>query len=429
MEQPQEQDLGQRALAYERFVKANLRRNIVAQLLQGMLGQTGNRIFNAPTFLPSYLFLLSGSDLIVGLARSLQALGRVISPMIGASIIGHRPRVLWVGLVSGGLARSQILGVALAGMWLVAGPATVAILVFMMLMGFFQGIQGVVFNSLRAKVIPVDRRGLVSGLRNFLAGLTSAAISYYAGRYFIDANLLGDGYAALFLVAFAITMLGLVALGLTREPEAVSVRAEASVFENLRFLPQMLRDDPPFARFFVARSLATFGRMAVPFYILYARTQIDLSGAMLGVLTTLWLLTGTTTNLVWGSIADRNGYRVVMIASLAVWTLIQVELLMVHGLGGLMIFFIVVGMATGGFNMAGMNMVLEFGDDEDIPLRVAASSTAVNFIAMIGPLLGGAIAMSFGYEAVFCVCIALSALALVTVVLWVPEPRSFPQER
>jgi MFS family permease len=423
----EEQDLGRRALAYERFVRINLRRNIVAQLLQGMLGQTGNRVFNAPTFLPSYLFLLSGSDLIVGLARSLQALGTVISPMIGASLIGHRPRILLVGLMAGGLSRAQILGVALAGLWLSGGSAVAAILLFMMLMGFFQGIQGVVFNSLRAKVIPVNRRGLVSGLRNFLAGLTSAAIAYYAGSYFIDSNLLGNGYAALFLVAFGITMLGLACLGLTREPPSVTVKAETSALDNLKILPSMLRANKAFARFFFARSLGAFGRMSIPFYILYAHTKVELSGTMLGVLTTLWLLTGTTTNLFWGSIADRNGYRIVMIVGIAIWILIQVELLTVSGLGGLMIFFALVGMASGGFNMAGQNMVLEFGDAEDIPLRLAASSTAVNFIGMVGPVLGGAIAMTAGYEAVFGLCIALQTIALFVILLWVPEPRHQPR--
>ena len=48
-------------------------------------------------------------------------------------------------------------------------------------MGAFQGIAQVTMNSLRAKVIPINKRGIVGGARNFLAGLTSAAVSYAAG--------------------------------------------------------------------------------------------------------------------------------------------------------------------------------------------------------------------------------------------------------
>ena len=71
-------------------VARNLRRNAAVQLLHGLFGQTGFRLVSAPTFLPAYLFALSGSDFAVGLARSLQAAGTVASPMLGASLIGHR---------------------------------------------------------------------------------------------------------------------------------------------------------------------------------------------------------------------------------------------------------------------------------------------------------------------------------------------------
>ena len=74
----------------KQFVQQHLRRNIVVQLAHGMFGQTGFRLFNAPTFLPVYLYTISGSEFLVGLARSLQAGGQVLTPVLGASLIGHR---------------------------------------------------------------------------------------------------------------------------------------------------------------------------------------------------------------------------------------------------------------------------------------------------------------------------------------------------
>src|SRR5271165_3077874 len=54
---------------YERFVEKNLPRNFAGHFLHGMLGMTGFRIFNAPTFLPAYLHLITralpGSDFLV----------------------------------------------------------------------------------------------------------------------------------------------------------------------------------------------------------------------------------------------------------------------------------------------------------------------------------------------------------------------------
>ncbi len=411
----------------EEYVRQHLSRNVVIQLLHGMLGQTGFRLFNAPTFLPVYLYSISGSEFFVGLARSLQALGQMLTPVLGASLIGHRSRMLKVSLVTGGLMRIQILFIALTGLFLSHTSIGIyAIAFFLTMLGFFQGIQSVMMNSLRAKVIPVQRRGVVTGWRNFLAGATTASLSYFAGGYFIDNHILGNGYAALFLLAFAITALGLVALAFTREPEAAQVRHRENVIQSFRALPDLLKNNPPFAKFFLTAALGSFGRMAMPFYILYAHTVVEISGTMLGVLTTLWMLTSTAVNLVWGSIADRNGYRIVMILTLGLWTLAHLELLMTDGILGVLIFFIMIGTAVGGFNQARQNMVMELGAEEDIPLRVAVSDMAVSTIGTVGPLAGGLIAAFTGYAAIFEFCVVAQLIGLIILIGWIPEPRVRP---
>ena len=401
----------------------HLRRNTAVQLAHGMLGQTGFRLVAAPTFLPAYLFALSGSDFTVGLARSLQALGTVASPMVGASLIGHRKKILGITLAASGLMRLQILGLAAAGFLLGAGATVAAIVVFLALMGFFQGIAQVTMNSLRAKVIPVNRRGIVSGARNFLAGLTSAAVSYAAGAYVIDANLFGNGYSSVFLLAFVITSFGLGALALTREPRAESVRGRESIVETFRAVGPILRRQPAFRRFFIARAIGSCGRMALPFYILFAGTRMELTGTTLGLLTTVWMLTSSAANLAWGLLADRRGYKIVMLATLACWTASHVQLLFVESLAGVVVFFVLMGMASGGFNQSGQNMVLEFGSIKDIPIRLAASASAVNLIGAVGPVVGGGIVALTGYVELFAVTIALQLVALAILAVSVPEPR------
>ena len=388
-----------------------------------MFGQTGMRLVSAPTFMPAYLFALSGSEFVVGLTRALQAAGTVVSPIIGASTVGHRPKVLSATLATAALMRLQILGLALAGFFLGQRALLPAIIVFLTLMGFFQGMAQVTMNTLRARVIPVHRRGFVSGARNFLAGFTSAGVSYLAGAYVLENDLLGNGYGTVFLVAFVIASCGLGALALTRETETTAVRPRESSRQALRAIPGLLRDDPEFAKFFVARALGSFGRMALPFYILYAGTKMELTGTVLGVLTTVWMITSSTSNLFWGLLADRRGYRIVMILTLAIWTLSHVQLLFVESLTGVIAFFVAMGIPSGGFNQSGQNMVLEFGGTEDIPIRLAASGSSVNFVGAIGPLLGGLIVWTLSYPTLFIITIALQIAGLVILVRWVPEPR------
>ena len=408
-----------------REVAKALPRNVAVQWAHGLLGQTGFRLVAAPTFLPQYLFLLSGSDFVVGLARSLQALGTVVTPVVGASRIGHRKKILGITLAASGLMRLQVLGVALAGLLLGAGAAVYAVVLFLALMGLFQGIAQVTMNSLRAKVIPAHRRGVVDGVRNFLAGLSTAAFSYAAGVYLVDANVLGDGYAgyaAAFLLAFSIAALGWFALALTREPRAESVRGRESIRETFRAVVPILREQPVFRRFFAARALGSCGRMALPFYILFLGTRIELSGAALGLFTSVWMFTSSLAVLFWGLLADWRGHKVVMMATLLCWTVSHAQLLTVQSQTEAVLFFVLVGLASGGFNQAGQNMVMLLGQLRDIPIRLAASGAAVNLVGAVGPFVGGAIVYFTGYEALFALTIVLQGVALLLLGRWVPEP-------
>jgi MFS family permease len=404
-------------------VDRDLKRNFVAHLLHGLLGQTGFRLVNAPTFLPAYVLLLSGSDFVVGLARSIQYLGMFLSPILGASLIEHRRRVLPVGFLVGSLMRVQVLGIALAGLLLPEQWTVIAICVFLGFFGFFMGMQGVIFNYLMSKVIPVERRGRLLGLRNSLAGLTAAGVAYLGGEYLVGRDVLGNGYAVTFLVAFVLTCLGLAMLLMIREPEPPIVRAPTRLRERLRDLPALLRADRAFTWYFVCRALATMGRMAAPFYILHAGDVIGLTGTHVGILSTAFVLANSVTNLAWGLMADRTGFRRVFIVSLLLWIASVVTLMASGSLSGFVLAFVGIGAGMGGFQMAAQNMALEFGRREDLPLRIAVANSAQELVGAIGPLLGGIIAITFSREAVYEIAIAFQLGAVLLTWLRVDEPR------
>ena len=49
-------------------VESNLKRNYISYFLHGMLGLTGFRLIYAPTFIPAYVQMLTGSTVMVDLA-------------------------------------------------------------------------------------------------------------------------------------------------------------------------------------------------------------------------------------------------------------------------------------------------------------------------------------------------------------------------
>ena len=419
-----EPTLAEKEAAYEKFVWANLKRNYIGHYLHGMLGMTGFRLINAPTFLPAYLHMLSGSNTVVGLGLALQQLGGVLSPIVGANQIEHRTKVMPAALWMGGLARMQIIGMALAGWFLSGQSRVVAIIGFMFLFGLFMGTQRVVFSMLLAKVIPISRRGRLQAWRNATGGLIAAGLAYLAGRYFIDANLFGNGYSTTFIFAFALTSLGLTALRLLMiEPEPPTVRPRSRLIDRFKDFPALLAEKG-FLYFMIVQMLAITARMAVPFYILFASSTIELNGKNLGLLSLAFLGADTISNLVWGYLGDKTGFRLVMLLSLLVWVGSTVLLMGAHDFLPIFMAFFGLGAAQSGYMMSAGTMILEFGERDEMPMRIAFSATAEGIMGSIGPLLGGVISSTLGYGPMFSISIAFLVAALIVLITLVKEPRT-----
>ncbi|HEY4942546.1 MAG TPA: MFS transporter [Rhizomicrobium sp.] len=418
------EDEHEREAAYEGFVWKNLRRNYAGHFVHGMLGMTGFRLVNAPTFIPAYLHLISGSDFFVSLGASLQQLGGVISPIAGAAQIEHRKKIMPVSMFLGTMMRVQILGIALAGWFLGGTPLLVSVLLFLFLLGLFSGPQGVAFQFLLAKMIPIERRGQLQGWRNLTGGIVAASLSYFAGHYLVGHNVFHNGYSTTFTLAFILTSLGLTAFRfLVREPEPPTIRAKSSIRDRMRDLVPMLRSNPGFMYFMIARTFAIASRVAQPFYIIYVGKKIGFSGETVGMLSLAFLGADTVMSVGWGYLADRFGFRSNFIIALVFWISSTILLMQVSSPLWLFIAFFGLGAGNSGYQMSAQNIVFEFGHRDDMAMRLAFSNTAESIMSAAGPLLGGVIAASFGYFAVFWVAVVCEAVALVLLVTLVEEPR------
>lgn len=414
----------ERETAYEGFVWKNLRRNYTGHFIHGMLGMTGFRLVNAPTFIPAYLHLISGSDFYVSLGASLQQLGGVVSPIAGATQIEHRKKILPVSMFLGTMMRVQILAIALAG-WLLGGTSLlIAVLTFLFLLGLFSGPQGVAFQFLLAKMIPIERRGQLQGWRNLMGGIIAASLSYFAGKYFVGHNILGNGYSTTFALAFILTSCGLTAFALiVREPEPPTIRPRTAMRDRVRELGPMLRSNPGFMYFMLARTFAIASRVAQPFYIIYVGKKIGFSGDVVGSLSLAFLGADTVMSVGWGYLADRYGFRSNFIIALFFWIGSTIMLMNVSSPLLLFVAFFGLGAGNSGYQMSAQNIVFEFGHRDDMAMRLAFSNTAESVMSALGPIVGGAIALSFGYFAVFWVAVVCEVIALVLLVTLVEEPR------
>ena len=418
-----------RALAeHARFVDENLKRNYRANFIHGVLGMTGFRLIYAPTIIPAYLLLLTGSTAAVGLGAALLQLGATISPIASGSRIEHRSHILPYAIRVGSMMRLMILGLALAGYFLADDALLYATFACFLLLGFFTGAQRVAFQMLMSKLIPIRQRGRLQGYRNFAGGLIAAVLAWFAGNYLIADEWLGNGYATTFLFAFVLTSAGLVVLKtMIREPAAPVSRPQMPLVQRIRQFPELLRDRD-FAWFLIVQCFSTMARVGAPFWTVYAAMQLGLDGALIGGLSFLFLGSDTVSNVLWGPLGDRMGFKLAYV--LALVASVTGVALLILGSTALPIYaaFVFLGVGSSGWMLASTTMVLEFGQTEDTPMRLAFVTTLEGAIAAAGPILAGLLVASEGFQPLFAVVLATQIAALLLLFFKVGEPRNRAME-
>jgi MFS family permease len=273
-----------------------------------------------------------------------------------------------------------------------------------------------------AKVIPVQRRGLWSGLGRGLGALLAIAgaklSEYILARWAFPAN-----YALCFVLAFVAVMISFVGLASTREPASPTVKPRTSQSDYLRRLPALLRRDRNYVRYLLARTVANLGAMAAGFLMVYGKEQVPGALGQVGTLTAILVGSQAATNLVWGLVADRMGHKVVLVGGALAMAGAAAAALWIPSLAGLWVAFGLLGLALSAESVSHMNIILEFCAPEDRPTYIGLTNTLLA-PGMLAPVLGGWLATWAGYRGLFGVAIGLSLLGGLALAIWVREPRS-----
>jgi MFS family permease len=260
-------------------------------------------------------------------------------------------------------------------------------------------VQGVVFQVVMAKVIPIERRGRLLGLRDVASGTVLIGVAAIGGwlveRFGFSA---GNGYTFLLAV---------------REPAGRELRAPSRLRERLRELPALLRAEPDFRRFLSARLLASAARGVLPLYIVWIGRELGMTGARLGTFTVIFSLAQSSSTMLWGWLGDRGGYKRVFQLSNLCGLAGTALLLASSNVWLASATYALVGAGMGGFVLAGSNLVLEFGTERERAMRIATHNAATELVGMLGFVAAGLLADGVSFRSAFLASIALQALAIV----------------
>jgi MFS family permease len=84
---------------------------------------------------------------------------------------------------------------------------------------------------------------------------------------------------------------------------------------------------------------------------------------------------------------------------------------------------VLLGFGGSGWMLASATMVLEFGEPQDTPMRLAFVTTVEGAIAASGPVIAGLVVTGWGFGPLFALVLGALAIALLLLIFRVREPR------
>lgn len=179
-----------------------------------------------------------------------------------------------------------------------------------------------------------------------------------------------------------------------------------------------------FRSFVYSQIPSSFIGMAAPFFILYAGRHLLAPTSSVAEYTAILVLAGSFGGMLWGTLSDARGNKIVLLSGSLCSLLAAVCALFVTSPTVFGIVFLFSALGTGAGALAGSNITLEYaGHDRDIPLYVAMYNLATALPRAAAPLIGGMLADRVGgYGLVFMTTIAIAAVSLI-LSLTIHEPR------
>jgi len=233
------------------------------------------------------------------------------------------------------------------------------------------------------------------------------------------------GYGLCFLAATIFFAVSFVFLALVREPAGPARERPRPITAYLRRLPRLVRADPNLARFLGARALDVVGGMAGGFYTVYALKALGAPDSAVGTFTLALMAAQTVGMLFFGWLADRRGHLSVLTLGALASAAASLAALGADSLAAVYPVFLLYGLSIGAGNVSAMSIGLEFGPAEERPTYVAITNSSRAPFALLGPLVGGALADAAGYGAVFGLAAALALAGAAAMRLAVRDPRGY----
>jgi len=388
--------------------------NHVRNVLHGFFLTIGTTIAEPSTILPLIVNHFGGSSMLVGFFAALLRGGAIVVQLFAAFkaqsyplMLPYLRRVFFIRFLA----------------WFLIGVAIIyfgddhpnltllSIGIGLFIFSFSAGFGAIYFKDIVAKIFSHKFRGKSMAYRQFfsaLGGLLSGALAGFVLEIF-EAP---ESFGYLFMISAFVMGLGYLAFAGVDEPPKVEIAPRENSFKKFLDSALTLLKSDKDLQVQVTTFLFAYGYLiALPFIILEAKENIQLTGVAIGTLITAQMVGAMLSNLVWGKISGSGFNRLTANIALALHIIAIILAFNASTLYEYIVIFFLVGAATDGNRIASGNLILILAPPQKRPLYVALQINIVSF-GMFFSILGGVILQFGNYTVLYSVTLIILLFAL-----------------
>jgi MFS family permease len=410
------------------YLDKNARWNFMANFLDLTFYSLGLSFIFSSTVLSVYTSYLYNNALLIGLIPAIQSVGYFFPQLFLAQVAERLPRKKPLTQIISVMERFPY---AIIGVTLIFWPQTpnwlaYSILAFSLALATFAGgFATPSWRGMLAKVVPVERRGMLFGGSAALGGLLGvggAALS----RQILAQFPYPTSFGICFMLCFVFQVCSWICLALNREPAVQPTVAATTTLDYWKRLPSLLRRNTNYTRYLVARTLLILGGIGGAFYVIYTRRIFETDNAFAANLTICALISMTISSPILGRFADKLGHK--LLTEICTLVAIVGVLLAIIAPSAAWFYavFVVITVAGAGFGVAGANLTMEFSTEE-IPTYTALADTLLAIPVLLSPIIGGWLVNTVGFKATFAIALAMYAIGWAVLHWLVHDPRYAPK--
>ncbi len=399
-------------------VPGNAAKQVTAMTLQ----KVGDLVVDAKTVLSWLLAAVGAPAVLTGLLVPIRESGSMLPQANLVPLVRRLAVRKWLWVAGALLQALATVAMALVAATLEGTAAGLGILGALAVFSLARSLSSIASKDVQGRTLPKGTRGQINGYATIGAGI--AAITVGLGLRILGGGtarpatfawLLGG--AALAWVCAAAVYARVAESPGEHDPDADAGATTAAL--------ALLRDDAPFRRFVLARTLLLVSALSPPFIVTLATEQGGAGLAGLGSFVVSSGIAALIGGRAWGRLADRSSRRVIMLAAggSSLLVLAFLAALLIDGAREATLLYpatyLLLALAHHGARIGRKTYVVDLAGGNKRTDYVAVSNTAIGVLLLVTGAATSALAL-LGPEAALA---ALAALGLLGVVV----SRSLPE--